>query len=171
MNNKWYKSTEPTVIRRWTSYSFFKLSVASCLFILTFSFFRGIAKRLPLSLLMGQPSWKCFLKLVFIWQRHGTGKISICRECLVQLGEGIFLVGCLAWILRHLLISLQIAPTSVWTVRSPTMLHRTVNLLHRLPLLDNRTGVRGFNVWTIVYSIGHKKSDTTKKFPLLSVNI
>jgi hypothetical protein len=51
VNYKWYKSTEP-------NYSFL-LSVASCIFILTLSFFGGIAKRLPLSLLMWQPSSKC----------------------------------------------------------------------------------------------------------------
>ncbi len=40
-----------------------KLSVASCIFILTFSFFRRIAKSLPLSLLLGQPSCKCLSRL------------------------------------------------------------------------------------------------------------
>ncbi len=48
---------QQSLIRKWTSIGL-KLSVASCIFISTSSFFRGIAKRLPLSLLMGQPSYK-----------------------------------------------------------------------------------------------------------------
>ncbi len=57
MNYKWYKVTEP--YQKMNLLQFLNLSIASCIFILTFSFFRGIAKRLPHSLLLGQPSCKC----------------------------------------------------------------------------------------------------------------
>jgi hypothetical protein len=50
MNYKWYKATGPYY--KMNLLQFLKLSVAVCIFILTFSFFRGIAKRLPLSLLI-----------------------------------------------------------------------------------------------------------------------
>ncbi len=39
----------------------------------------------------------------------------------------------------------------MWTARSPTFLYHTVNLFHLLPLLNNHTGVRGSQVWTVVY--------------------
>jgi hypothetical protein len=68
----------------------------------------------------------------------------------VAMVKAFFLTGCLAWLPRHLLISLQIAPTSRADSPSPTLQHHTVNLFHRLPLLDNHTGVRGSQVWTIV---------------------
>ncbi len=50
-------------------FQFLKLSVASCFYILIFSFFRGIAKRLPLSLVDGQLSCKCQYSLSnTLWQ-------------------------------------------------------------------------------------------------------
>ncbi len=67
MNYKWFNSTEPNL--KVNLLQFLKLSVVSCIFILTFSFLRGIAKRLPLSLLMRQPSWKYPLRLSnTLWQ-------------------------------------------------------------------------------------------------------
>ncbi len=70
---------------------FLKLSVASCMLILTFSFLRGIAKRLPLSLLLGQPSCKCLSRLSntlwqLLWRVINTLWPRM-RECLPPSGK------------------------------------------------------------------------------------
>jgi hypothetical protein len=74
-------------------FQFLKLSVASCFYILIFSFFRGIAKKLPLSLVDGQLSCKCQYRLSntlwqLLWRVINTLWPKI-RECRKPSGKSV----------------------------------------------------------------------------------